>query len=205
LLPTSPQSARGWASAKNGCQFGNGNPDRNVYFVPLVAGVQAVVDASDFPLISQYVWSLDPQRRYAVAYLDPRDWTKCVRMHRLIMDARAGEVVDHINGDGLDNRRSNLRVCLQAENSRNRRKGEGFSSRFKGVSLVKGRREKPWRAQIRHGEKVRCLGYFSLEEEASRAYDEAAIALFGAFARVNAHKPAIGRAARRVDTGSIGT
>lgn len=153
--------------------------------MPLVGGVQAVVDASDFPLVGQYAWSLDHQRRYAVAYLDPRDGTKCVRMHRFIMDARAGEVVDHINGDGLDNRRANLRVCSQAENSRNRRKGDGFTSRFKGVSLVRGRRGKPWRAQIRQGEKVRCLGYFDTEEGAARAYDQAAALAFGTFGRLN--------------------
>jgi hypothetical protein len=151
--------------------------------VPLAAGVHALVDANDLPLVEPFGWSLDPTRRYAVAYLDALDRARCVRMHRLIMQARPDQVVDHINGNGLDNRRANLRLCTQAENTRNRRKGAG-TSRYKGVSLAKGR-TKPWRAQIRHGEKVRCLGYFGDEAEAARAYDAAARATFGAFARMN--------------------
>jgi hypothetical protein len=151
--------------------------------VPLAAGVHALVDASDLALVEQFGWSLDSTSRYAVAYFDPLDHARCLRMHRLIMQPRPDQVVDHINGDGLDNRRANLRICTQAENARNRRKGTG-TSRYKGVSLAKGR-TKPWRAQIRVGDQVRNLGYFADEGEAARAYDAAASQLFGDFARLN--------------------
>jgi hypothetical protein len=109
-----------------------------VAHVPLAAGVHAVVDASDLALVGRHGWSLDPTSRYAVAYIDPRDSRRCIRMHRLITEARSDQVVDHINGDGLDNRRENLRVCTQAENCRNRRKFGGWTSRYKGVSLARG-------------------------------------------------------------------
>lgn len=162
----------------------DGNLDGAVARVPLAVGIHALVDASDLPLVEQFGWSLDPTSRYAVAYLDPLNPRRCVRMHRLIMQARSDQVVDHINGDGLDNRRTNLRVCTQAENSRNRRKFGGWTSRYKGVSLARGRRT-PWRAQIRQGGRVRCLGYFSTEEDAATAYDAAAKEAFGQFARLN--------------------
>jgi hypothetical protein len=159
--------------------------------VPLAAGVHAVVDASDFGLISGHCWSLDPKGRYAVAYTELADASRCIRMHRLIMQPRSDQVVDHINGDGLDNRRANLRVCSQAENCRNRRKFGGWTSRYKGVSLAKGRK-KPWRAQIRHGQKVRCLGYFASEEEAARVYDAVATKMFGEYARLNQNQAVAG-------------
>jgi hypothetical protein len=90
-------------------------------------------------------------------------------------------VVDHINGDTLDNRRANLRVCTKSENNRNRRKLHPTTSRFKGVY----KNTKPWIALIECNGKQFVLGRFASEEEAALAYDKAAKEHFGSFARLN--------------------
>jgi hypothetical protein len=96
------------------------------------------------------------------------------------------DIVDHINGNGLDNRKENLRVVTVVENARNSRgKVRSRKSQYKGVSFCIGRKS-PWRATIEaggHGQKH--LGYFSTEEEAARAYDQAAAEVFGEFAFLN--------------------
>lgn len=99
------------------------------------------------------------------------------------MDATAGVIVDHIDGDGLNNCRSNLRVATAAGNARNRRKSQR-SPGYKGVMYdPKGKRH--WRAYIRCDGKKRHLGSFATAQEAAMAYNRAAITLFGEFARLN--------------------
>jgi hypothetical protein len=89
--------------------------------------------------------------------------------------------VDHVDGNGLDCRKKNIRLCSRGENSMNRRKQSGSSS-FKGVTLV---RNGKWKAQIQaNGQKI-SLGTFGNEEDAASAYDNAARGMHGAFARVN--------------------
>ena len=119
---------------------------------------------------------------YAVCYLDANDPTNKLWMHRLIADAPTDAVVDHKDGDGPNNQRYNLRICTQQQNARNRRK-IGGTSRFKGVSQNKGR--KNWRAQIRDNNRTIYLGSYSSEEEAAKAYDSAAKERFGEYAGVN--------------------
>lgn len=106
-----------------------------------------------------------------------------IPLHRLISSAGRGQLVDHIDGDGLNNRRSNLRLVTAAENSRNRRKASGIiqSSRYKGV-LRSGRK---WLAGITCDGQRFNLGSFTDEREAARAYDAKALAIFGDFARLN--------------------
>ena len=99
-------------------------------------------------------------------------------MHRLITGASYGIEVDHINGDRLDNRRSNLRLCTKAENTRNKVQQKHNRFGLKGVSFKCGK----FYAQIQaHGKKY-CLGYHSTPEEAHQAYCEAAFRLHGEFA-----------------------
>lgn len=103
-------------------------------------------------------------------------------MHRLIMNTPEGMLVDHINHDCLDNRKSNLRICTHAENARNKRPVIG-TSKYKGVYWDKT--NKKWEAHIRKGKDVKYLGQFKCEKKAALAYNEKAKELFGEFAYLN--------------------
>lgn len=147
--------------------------------IRLTKGKVAVVDDEDYEFVSQYNWyASKTKKKYYVKSAS----VGCpfTFMHQLIMQ-RAG--VDHVNGNSLDNRRSNLRVCTQRENCRNRVKRKTCSSQFKGVCLSK--RSGKWDASITTKEKRRYLGRFEQEEEAAKAYDKAARDAFGEFARLN--------------------
>jgi hypothetical protein len=155
------------------------------------AGRVALVDDADYELVSRYKWHLHEQdrgagRRTAGPYArtgvyNPADRrTKMILMHVLITGISTG--IDHANGNGLDNQRSNLRPSGQGLNTANARAAVGKSSRFKGV---RRHREGKWEARIRIGGCPTYLGLFAAEEDAARAYDIAAVAQWGEFARPN--------------------
>ena len=106
-----------------------------------------------------------------------------LRLHRLVLCARKGDVVDHVNGNGLDCRRLNLRFVSTHGNAHNTIAQRGSSSRFKGVSFHKqsGR----WSAQIRHERRKIHLGLYATEAEAAAVYDMKARELFGETALLN--------------------
>jgi hypothetical protein len=104
-------------------------------------------------------------------------------MHRVVIGAPDGVKVDHINGDGLDNQRHNIRKCTQSENSRNRRLSVNNKSGFKGVTWVPKR--KKYEVNIGVKGKRKFLGYFSSAEEGARVYDNAAKKYHGKFAHLN--------------------
>ena len=104
-------------------------------------------------------------------------------LHRYIMEATDGLVVDHINGDPLDNRRENLRVCTQKQNCQNR--GATRKTGLKGISLHKATNR--WRAYIKIDGRQKHLGLFPTMEEASKAYAEAAHKYFGEFANTGSY------------------
>lgn len=108
----------------------------------------------------------------------------CTRefLHRLIVGAEKGQIVDHIDGDTTNNIRANLRVCSQQQNTFNGKRRPG-SSIYKGVSWVP--HCKKWCAQITHNGKRRYLGVFQEERDAAIAYNGAANELFGEYARLN--------------------
>jgi hypothetical protein len=150
--------------------------------IMLTQAMFAIVDAVDFGWITKFRWcvhrSNDGHRWYAVTRANNR----IVLMHRMIIGAPAGVDVDHANGNGLDNRRTNLRICTRTENLRNMRP-RGGSSRFKGVYWNK--RDEVWRAYIDVNKRRLSLGSYHHEFDAARAYDSAALKHFGAFARLN--------------------
>lgn len=151
--------------------------------VPLSKGKVAVIDELDAPWVMERKWFARPVRGgYWYAVTNDGGGRKRLVMHREILGAKQHEIVDHVNGDTLDNRRSNLRLCNRSENMANRAKRVG-RSRFKGVVYRADRNR--WYAQIGHNGRRRFLGSFETEESAAIAYDAAARSLFGSFARLN--------------------
>lgn len=109
-------------------------------------------------------------------------------MHRVILGSPAEMVIDHVNGNGLDNRLENLRICSHAENLCNRRKGDDvrLTSQYKGVSRPRARAHlNYWKADIQHEGRHIRLGRFENEIDAARAYDAAALRIHGEFACIN--------------------
>jgi hypothetical protein len=119
------------------------------------------------------------------AYADLKIEGKLVKvyLHRWIMRAPKGLDVDHINGDRLDNRRENLQLCTRGQNMMKSRKRRGTRSRYRGVSWNAGKQR--WQAQVNIDGRAKLIGRFESEEEAARAYDATAKALYGAFFKPN--------------------
>lgn len=153
--------------------------------IPLTQGKYAIVDDADYEWLNQYKWCVTTTLYaiYAIRYVGGRKNQKCIWMHRLIMDAPKGMDVDHINHNGLDNRRSNLRVCTRSQNNQNSYAQNNCSSKFKGVSWY--RRDKIWRSYIVIKRMQLHLGYYESEYEAAKAYNKAARKYFGEFAYTN--------------------
>lgn len=148
----------------------------------------ATIDAEDFKRVSDFRWYARRTRRnyYAVTHLMVgfKKYRK-IYLHRFIMEAPTGVQVDHVNGNGLENQKINLRLCTSAENNRaKRRKIRSATSRFRGVSFETQTQQ--WKAQIRANKSHTLnLGRFFDEVSAAKAYDEAAKHYFGEFAHLN--------------------
>jgi len=152
-------------------------PEGDVRQIPLGDGFYAYVDVADFEWLSRWTWHL--YGGYAARYQNG----KYVYLHREIMQPAKGMIVDHKNRNKLDDTRANLRNATHAENMRNRGKQHGASSRFHGVSYNKARNK--YLAHICCEGRAYGLGLHVEETDAARAYDRAAVTLFGEFARLN--------------------
>jgi hypothetical protein len=152
--------------------------------IALNNGLFAIVDDDDFEELSKHRWYLYKGRNthYACRSHYERDNTRHIRMHREIAKAQPLDEVDHINGNGLDNRKCNLRLCSRSQNSWNMVSTRG-TSKYKGVSYKK--KTKKWKAQINYQNHDYHIGYFSSELDAAIAYDACARILYGDFARLN--------------------
>jgi len=145
---------------------------------------EVIIDEQDFKVLkdTQFCYSTQPNGR---VYIQHWNKGKCSYIHRMIMRPAKGFVVDHINRNTLDNRRSNLRVCTQHENCCNQKMYSSNTTGYKGVVERKDGRRKKWRSEIRSDQKTQNLGSFYTIEEAARAYDRAALREFREFAILN--------------------
>lgn len=172
--------------------------------IKLSHGLFAKIDDKDFEKVSQFEWfayriagmgqsgktylyGFKPGRKVkkeGEKYPSGKQKYQRVWLYNFLMEPSEGMIVDHINGDPLDNRRSNLRIITQKQNVLNRGKRvNGKTSKFLGVS--KNVEKKKFIASIKILGKSLYLGSYSNEEDAAKAYNEAAIKYFGEFARLN--------------------
>lgn len=152
-------------------------------------GKFAICDWQDWTLVRGYWWRLSGRRpettttQYAQAHSSHDTKTrKIITMHCLLMRPGPGQYVDHINGDGLDNRRANLRLVTKQQNGWNQA-GHGGTSKYKGVSFRAD--TGIWRAYLTKDGKRRYLGTFADEIDAALAYNSAAKEEYGEYARLN--------------------
>lgn len=144
-----------------------------------------LVDDEDSEFLSRFRWYLssgvDHNSYYAITEIEG----KTVSMHTLVMGSPPKPFgVDHVDLDGLNNQKKNLRICTTQQNSWNRRKGTGTSSKYKGVYWSKS--HKKWQVSIQSPERKRIfLGRFGSEIDAAICYDTSALKFFGEFARLN--------------------
>jgi hypothetical protein len=154
---------------------------------------KVLVDDEDYEELSKYKWYLSKGKHTFYVHMDDNTYEKGVRikrvtvlMHRSLMGVPKGDkrIVDHIDGNGMNNQKSNLRICTVTENNRNQVHSRGdFSSQYKGVYWCKDK--KLWATEIRINKKKKFLGRFKSQVVAARTYDIAALKYFGEFHHLN--------------------
>ncbi len=160
--------------------------------IPLTQGQSVKVDNRDYAWLSGFKWCAYRRSNTVARFYAVRSTSKfgIVYMHRMILGLGRGDhrESDHINGNGLDNRRNNLRICNHSENLRNLTAKKHSKTGFKGVFFYQRRptHSPKWISEIRvNGKTTRLGSYFTSPEDAAKAYDEAAIRLHGEFAKLN--------------------
>jgi len=153
--------------------------------IRLTQGEVALIDDGDSELVSKYKWCAMKQRNTFVAKRGIRVDKKhrTIYMHNFIMGYKNCFEIDHINHNGLDNRRANLRRVTKAQNQYNKQPKHGCSSKYKGVTFE--RKSDMWQAQIQYKGINKYLGKYSTPEEAALVYNKAAIKKFGEYAFLN--------------------
>ena len=159
--------------------------------IPLTQGKYAIVDPDEYHHLSKHKWHTVRKGDifYAVRTAVTIAGRKRIHMHRCILKVPDGIFVDHINQDGLNNRKANLRPANPAQNmcNRSKYKNGSFSSKYKGVTRIRGK--KPWQAHITVNRRTISLGSFRDEIDAAKAYDRAAKKYHGQFAALNFAQP----------------
>ena len=153
--------------------------------ITLTRGLAALIDDEDYPRVSRFKWSAVKcnGKFYAARRPMVRGKGQTIYLHRFLLEAAPGLEGDHIDGDGLNCVRSNLRICTHAENRRNNKIQANNTSGYRGVSWCRSRSK--WEAYINLNRQRHNLGRYPNAEDAARAYDHAARLLFGDFARLN--------------------
>ena len=149
----------------------------------------AQVDDADYDYFNQFNWTAQPHGKtvYAVRNITlPTGKRKALRLHREIMRLNDAKIeVDHIDLNGLNNQRSNLREANRLQNNRNTTSRICSTSKYLGVSMKRKHSNKKWVSQINFNGKKQHLGYFKYETDAAFAYDKKAKEIFGEFANLN--------------------
>lgn len=151
--------------------------------VVLTNGHVTMIDEADWPLVSKFNWYASRSGRSRTLYVRATIEKVSVKLHRLLLNAPAELMVDHRDGNGLNNVRSNLRLVTSAQNQMNMRRHFDAFSKYKGVWFCKTKRR--WYAEISCYRKRHRSRSFACEEEAARAYDEMAVLYHGEFASLN--------------------
>lgn len=153
--------------------------EAGVVYITLTKGYTAIADTEDMELLSEGNWQarIDGNTVYAQRNERVGGKQKKVQMHRKILGVKDGEMVDHINGDGLDNRKCNLRVATRSQNNMNTQRNVRGTSGRKGVTW--NRACKKWQAQIKVNGKNIYLGLYHTKDEAHMAYAKASDELHG--------------------------
>ncbi len=154
--------------------------------IALTQGYVALVDDEDFEELNQYSWHISQNKHLIYAIRNHPvypNYRITVKMHRQVIRAQNGEIVDHINGNGLDNRKENLRIVTGSQNCANKRAWVGRTSKYKGVSWHK--QHSKWYVSIYANKKHVFLGLYDDEIKAAKAYDRKALEIFGEFAKTN--------------------
>lgn len=153
----------------------------------LSRGMKVIVDDEDYEKVSPYKWSFlafhnNSAKGYAHRRFKGEHGYVSMKMHRFILNVPKGMEVDHINGDGLDNRRTNMRICTHAQNVKNASVRKDNTSGVKGVNWNK--RQKKWVARINLNKRIQ-LGSFDTFDDAKEAYNRAAEYYYKDFAKIN--------------------
>ena len=153
--------------------------------IPITKDKKAIIDDEDYTLIKSYKWRLFKSKYCNHYYALTTVKQKTIFMHQLIMNfsSNRNKQIDHINHNGLDNRKNNLRICTRQQNFFNSLKRKKGSSQYKGVCYFKPRNT--WQARITYNYKTFCLGYFKKEIDAALAYNKTAQDLFKEYAQLN--------------------
>jgi hypothetical protein len=148
-----------------------------------IKGYKVQIDEEDADRVTARSWwvSSAPEVDGHVLCFSARIGKKIIKMHRFIMGNPENYIVDHINGDRLNNKKANLRVCSLTENNRNVGRSRRNTSGYKGVSFDKRRGK--WRAYIHYAGHQKHLGMFETPQEADKAYRRAMVLFFGDYCR----------------------
>jgi len=152
--------------------------------IKLTHGQVALVDDEDFEYLNQWKWCAHETKYGSYAKRTTgKNPTKSFRMHRVILGAKKGELVDHRNHKTLDNRRENIRICTKSQNCQNQRNRKNTSSHYKGVGYKK--KDRKWSSGIKLDGIFTSLGYYDTELEAAIIYNITCRRYFGEFALPN--------------------
>jgi hypothetical protein len=151
--------------------------------IPLTQGKVALVDDDDFAYLSQFKWYAQKNFNtfYAQRHVRVNGRQYHISMHRVVACTSVGMHTDHIDGNGLNNTKANLRSCTNRENHYNTARPITATLPYKGISRANSK----WRASLQVDRKLVYIGVFPTMEEAARAYDRRAKELWGEYARLN--------------------